>query len=262
MGFSTKQVQALRRNLDHRSIRKREAGGRELLYIEGWHAISEANRIFGFDAWNRETVESKCVMARDNRGSFVAIYIAKVRITVQVTDATVIREGHGTGEGRSSSPAEAHEFGLKVAETDATKRALATFGRPFGLTLYRNGRTATSSKRQAPKSTSLERDNAPTKLPPDGTTPNPRPSHYYGRRLDAITRERTQARHQLKAASSTSIAPALPDASREKIDKSVLTIAEPKRIRDKKHLRFVGSHPCLVCGKKPSDAHHLRFAQP
>jgi hypothetical protein len=35
MGFSAKQVQALRRNLDHRYIRTREAHGRELSYIEG-----------------------------------------------------------------------------------------------------------------------------------------------------------------------------------------------------------------------------------
>ncbi len=34
------------------------------------------------------------------------------------------------------------------------------------------------------------------------------------------------------------------------------------RLRDKQHLKFVASHPCLVCGRAPSDAHHLRFAQP
>jgi hypothetical protein len=61
MGFSAKQVQALRRHPDHRHIRTREAHGRELTYLEGWYAISEANRIFGFDGWNRETIESRCV---------------------------------------------------------------------------------------------------------------------------------------------------------------------------------------------------------
>jgi hypothetical protein len=48
----------------------------------------------------------------------------------------------------------------------------------------------------------------------------------------------------------------------DRIDKSVLTIAEPKRRRDKAHLRFVVSQPCLVCGRQPSDPHHLQFAQP
>jgi hypothetical protein len=47
-----------------------------------------------------------------------------------------------------------------------------------------------------------------------------------------------------------------------KIDKSVLTISEPRRHRDKAHLKFVASQPCLVCGRSPADAHHLRFTQP
>ena len=49
--------------------------------------------------------------------------------------------------------------------------------------------------------------------------------------------------------------------SRPTIDKSVLAFPEPKRIRDKEHLKFVGQQPCLICGRIPSDAHHLRFAQ-
>src|SRR6476620_7074994 len=99
MGFSAKQVSALRRRLDERQIRTREAHARELSYIEGWFAISQANRIFGFDGWSRETVESRCVLARENRGTFIAVYVDKVRITVQAAGATVIREGNGSGEG-------------------------------------------------------------------------------------------------------------------------------------------------------------------
>ena len=137
MGFSAKQVQALRRSLNGRHVRTREANGRELSYIEGWYAISEANRIFGFDGWSRETVETRCVLARENRGSFVAVYVAKVRITVHADGAIIVREGHGSGEGRGNSPGEVHDISLKAAETDATKRALATFGKPFGLELYR-----------------------------------------------------------------------------------------------------------------------------
>jgi hypothetical protein len=46
------------------------------------------------------------------------------------------------------------------------------------------------------------------------------------------------------------------------IDKSVLAIAEPRRFRNKAHLRYVAQRPCLLCGRRPSDPHHLRFAQP
>jgi hypothetical protein len=51
-------------------------------------------------------------------------------------------------------------------------------------------------------------------------------------------------------------------ARAERIDKSALTIATPRRLRNKDHLRHVAQQPCLVCGRKPSDPHHLRFAQP
>ena len=46
------------------------------------------------------------------------------------------------------------------------------------------------------------------------------------------------------------------------IDKSVLAVAAPRRYRNREHLRYVARQPCLVCGRKPSDPHHLRFAQP
>jgi hypothetical protein len=55
--------------------------------------------------------------------------------------------------------------------------------------------------------------------------------------------------------------PVLPASARPKIDKSVLTISEPKRIRCKEHLRFVASQPCVICGRSPSHAHHVRYAQ-
>jgi hypothetical protein len=45
------------------------------------------------------------------------------------------------------------------------------------------------------------------------------------------------------------------------IDKSVLTIPEPRRVRDREHVRFVAQQPCLICGRRPTDAHHLRFTQ-
>jgi len=140
MGFSEKQVSELRRNLDADYVHTREVQGRTLSYIEGWHAIAEANRIFGFDGWDRETVETKCVIGRESRGSFHAVYVARVRITVRAEGKTVIRDGYGSGEAQGASAGECHEKALKTAETDATKRALATFGKPFGLALYVSGR--------------------------------------------------------------------------------------------------------------------------
>jgi hypothetical protein len=45
------------------------------------------------------------------------------------------------------------------------------------------------------------------------------------------------------------------------IDKSVLPLTEPRRVRDRNHVRYVTQQSCLICGRRPSDAHHLRFAQ-
>jgi hypothetical protein len=45
------------------------------------------------------------------------------------------------------------------------------------------------------------------------------------------------------------------------VDKSVLLHPEPRRIRDREHVRFVSQQTCLVCGRRPCDAHHLRYAQ-
>src|SRR5262249_53631477 len=47
----------------------------------------------------------------------------------------------------------------------------------------------------------------------------------------------------------------------ERVDKSALAIAEQRRYRNKEHLRLVAQQVCLVCGRKPSDPHHLRFMQ-
>ena len=257
MGFSAKQIKALKRNLDHRYVRTREVSGRELSYIEGWHAISEANRIFGFDGWNRETIESRCVLARENRGSFLAVYTARVRISVRADGTIVIREGHGTGEGRGASLGEVHDMALKAAETDATKRALATFGKPFGLALYRSSKSPSAEPNMMVHTIAT----VPERLGfhPDDTTPIPRPSRYYGRRQHRPLTE------QLRKESTAFAPPLIPQDTHQKlppVNKSQIAIAQPKRLRDKAHLKFVASQPCLVCERQPSDPHHVRYAQP
>lgn len=311
MGFSRKQVAALRRNVDERHVRTRQFDGRELSYLEGWYAISAANRIFGFDGWSRETVETKCVLARENRGAFVAVYTAKVRITVTADGAQVIREGHGTGESRGASPGEAHDTALKAAETDATKRALITFGKPFGLELYRPDRAgavrgtpqpafvpAAQVPALAPVSPGSTAHTGPTpatqeqqprfenaKPHPDDGTPIPRPSTHFGLEtylatrqdrgdlIKAAAREAHKEERQQAIVEPKPVAAAPPLVADERqpgpphhrpngIDKSTLAFPEPKRLRDKNHLRYVASHPCLICGRQPADPHHLRFAQP
>lgn len=140
--FTDAQIKNLSADLDRSAVKQRDQSGRKLSYIEGWHAIAEANRIFGFDGWDRETVDLRCVSerpreigSRKDPGHGVT-YIARVRITVYAGDRTIVREGCGTGHGIDRDLGQAHESALKEAETDAMKRALMTFGNPFGLALY------------------------------------------------------------------------------------------------------------------------------
>jgi hypothetical protein len=46
------------------------------------------------------------------------------------------------------------------------------------------------------------------------------------------------------------------------IDKATLVIATPRRYRNREHLRYVAQQACLICGRKQSDPHHLRYLQP
>jgi len=63
-------------------------------------------------------------------------------------------------------------------------------------------------------------------------------------------------------ASSTLVPPELGKRSvSNNVDKSRLAHPEPRRFRDKDHVKFVAKQPCLICGRRPSDGHHLRFAQ-
>ena len=134
MTFTEKQIQQLSEPILAKNVKERDgnsAGTFQLAYVEGWHVIDEANRIFGYSGWTSETIETKLVAEEQKCIS----YIAKVRITV----GDVVREGTGAGHGRFGSLGEKHESAIKEAETDARKRAFMQFGNQFGLSLY-NGK--------------------------------------------------------------------------------------------------------------------------
>jgi DNA repair and recombination protein RAD52 len=142
MSFSDTQKAELAKPLDRSAVKDRKQAGRKLSYVEGWRVIAEANRIFGFDGWQRETTmltetNRDLVKLTGDSGPYEQWrigYIAKVRVTV----GEVVREGtgYGSGMGKPEAIGDAVEGAIKEAETDAMKRALMTFGNPFGLALY------------------------------------------------------------------------------------------------------------------------------
>jgi len=142
-GFSPEQLAALSAPLDRANVRQREQGRGKVAYVEGWFAVAEANRIFGFDGWQRQTIAVRCVaqaerpIGRDQKPGWGVTYTARVRVTVTAGGLPpLVREGSGAGHGIDVDLGQAHESALKEAETDAMKRALMTFGNPFGLALY------------------------------------------------------------------------------------------------------------------------------
>src|SRR5262249_50051316 len=312
MALSDMQLRPLRAKLDARHIRTRKANGTDLHYVEGWHVISEANRIFGYDAWDRRTVATKCVSSSGNGQHHFAAYTAKVRITVRAGDIIIVREGSGTGEGSGLTPGQAHEIALKSAETDATKRALATFGNPCGLALYdreqlgirkrrdfrarpalgpwvvrsESGaerlifnkasefaaalRTAMSEARDIELLFALWEQNVETvrainrslgqqHLQKSGLAPQ-LVAHLKHCAV-ALARSSNSTQTNSNQAHSTQCASSQLHGAAEKIDKSVLAIGQPRRVRCKEHLRYVAGQPCAVCGRSPSHAHHVRYAQ-
>jgi hypothetical protein len=42
---------------------------------------------------------------------------------------------------------------------------------------------------------------------------------------------------------------------------AVTIISKPIPERNRDHLRFVAAQPCLICGRTPSDPHHVQFAE-
>lgn len=346
MPFNDAQRQALQAKLRFRHVRSREQHGATLSYIEGWHAIAEANRIFGFDSWDRKTLFPRCLWRETQRGQTVCLYTAKVRITVRAGGCVIVRDGIGTGFGRAASPELAHDMALKAAETDATKRALATFGNPFGLALYdkdqahvtrptapKTGRTAPMTIRPAISATGDDEAVRASKgetaaasamrgsLAPEAeriTDAHPElllhvdgdadrsfgdPDAFQtatlgvisklasidalyafwehnldgfrrlhqGRQSDGSGDRYAAIRLALKARARTLGDRAAQDMSSNQparlADKcpersgAGLAIPKEKRLRDKAHLAFVASQPCLVCGRTPAQAHHLKFAQ-
>ena len=373
-GFSRPQIKKLVGKLDRAHVQSREQDGRRLDYIEGWFAIAEANAIFGFAGWDRQMVHFERVFEARQGQEMVCTYLARIRVTVRAGEAPVVREGTGFGQGKSQSRGEAHERALKAAETDATKRALATFGNRFGLSLYdkeQNGVTpgpmaprpvpsmlAVASEVPAKPSANgplsanafvlrdghgvvfastlsaegfctglrqlveaAEDSEAVTRLKADNAEmlaclredqPHLKSSkglHFADilirlidrrlRRLAAlpvsepgssnviakaqpaaplndgapgaattpkpisVTRSETDTAAATTMDKEQLASPSAPSkiADGPAVDKNQLALGTERRVRDKAHLLYVASKPCLVCEGVPSHAHHITFAQ-
>jgi recombination DNA repair RAD52 pathway protein len=102
MPFTDKQRRSLAAKLKHQHVKSRSSQGASISYLEGWHVIAEANRIFGYDSWDRQTLYPRCVWSDRQVGQTAALYSTKVRITVRAGGEVITREGIGAGGARRS----------------------------------------------------------------------------------------------------------------------------------------------------------------
>jgi DNA recombination protein Rad52 len=299
MAFSDSQVRMLAGKLHEKHVHTREQRGTTLSYIEGWHAIDEANRIFGFDGWDRETIWAECLWQDARSSSKSCAYAARVRIRVRAGDTVIVRDGSGVGHGSAPTIGEAHEKALKEAETDATKRALTTFGNLFGLALYDKGQNGVKRRSKpdtgnrlvswvllGPKGEFLGKHETAEAFCSGlreaiATASNPGDlESLWARNDDAVRHLRTCFRdlkteqgvhysdildriyRQRREALQTLVPTVAGNAEAGSVDKSALPLSVPRRARDQEHLAFIGSLPCLICARTPAQAHHLRFVQP
>lgn len=355
-GFAPSQMRKLVQPLDPQRIQMREAQGRSLRYIEGWFAVQQANVIFGYAGWDREMVHLEKLYERTRGAVTVCAYAARIRIRVRAGDNEVVREGTGFGTACANDAAEAYERALKTAETDATKRALSTFGSRFGLLLYEkhdelrrlfvlraadgaiiardlspeafcsglrqmvdacadtnalmalrlhNQAMIEALHRQVPELRSshgahyadilqslitkrllaFERktplEAVMSESTPGRDTQTPMAGNLESARSDSQASSPANVRLPKKTAieagssdpSSTindnQMSPkplsATTRASRigsgNAIEKSQLQLGSDRRIRNKVHLAYVASRPCLICEELPCHAHHVTFAQ-
>ena len=159
--------------------------------------------------------------------------------------------GHGIAAGRTADPKAVKPVLAPEASAESRDRLLAELndlGSPDAAALWAHRSLGEKNKLTAPDAQRLEeafREKLATFVvpPPADQTEPGRP---------AAARRSPRQRN----AGKTSNRPGA-----QAVNKSALALPEPRRVRDREHVRSVAKHPCLICGRRPSDAHHLRFAQ-
>jgi DNA recombination protein Rad52 len=137
MSLSAKQIEMLQAPLDPAHVKKPSGSfGPKGDYIEGWHAINELNRVFGFDGWSYTIDLTRDALTQGKDGKGNEQWQAAYTCVCTLTAAGVTRQDVGFGSGFAKGVGDAIEGATKEAATDALKRAARTFGNIFGLALY------------------------------------------------------------------------------------------------------------------------------
>ena len=142
------QVALLDEKLDRTAISSRKQGNMELHYIEGWYAIQQANRIFGYDGWTTEIKNLTSNDPEEYEKNGKVMYRVYATCIMRLTALGTVHEDVGYGSGFGQAPGDCIEGAVKEAATDAQKRCLRHWGNQFGLALYDKEKKGVKSREE------------------------------------------------------------------------------------------------------------------
>ena len=261
MGFSDHQMRALSRSVPKQYVRSRVREGKELSYVEGWYVLAQANRIFGFDGWDRETDGDQ--VHHGPRGPWHGS-----RRSIRLAFASRSIPTAGPSSAMGMAPAKPWTVRWRGARPGAqggrNRRHQTRFGNlrkgVWPGALCRSQAVSRRGRATAKNGTRLQI------IAPAGGRPGRRTTRSFRHRRARAGRGRSHpATDPLQACGLASLSPptaAALTAVRQSIDKSALPLNGAAPDSRQGAPALVASQPCLLCSATPSDAHHVRFAQP
>lgn len=130
--ITEEQRQKLNEDLPPDAVAKRQGGGKQLSYVQGWWVIDRLNEIFGPGGWSYRCSVERVYDGTNEKGQYVCTYLGRCVLTV----GDCVIEDVGAGQGDATKPGDAIEKAAKEAATDALKRCAKSLGRSMGLALY------------------------------------------------------------------------------------------------------------------------------
>ena len=145
MSLRANQIEQLLKGINPSRVGK---DGKGFAHLEAWDVRAHLIRIFGFAKWSQELIELEPIfetsIEKDGKTRWTVAYRATVRLTIftgEIEDAVYTEAAVGDSQ-NNPSRADAHDMAIKTAESQAFKRCAINLGDQFGLSLYRNGSTA------------------------------------------------------------------------------------------------------------------------
>jgi recombination DNA repair RAD52 pathway protein len=142
-GLTHEQVTQLLRPINERRVGHRDG----MSHLESYDVRAHLDRILGFGEWSGDVTDMTLLYEvekelKSGKPGWNVAYRCTYRLTIHATGATYTEVATGDGQMPDFKRADAHDFAIKTAESQAFKRCAINLGDQFGLSLYQQGSTA------------------------------------------------------------------------------------------------------------------------